>query len=212
MSDPAGRAPVMVVLSHPRSLHASGAGAPAQASLVQSAADRVTAALGSAGAELIIHDLYAEGFDPVLVTDQVPDVDDVVGGDTSEQVDPLVARHAMELAEARALVVIHPDWWGKPPAIMTGWLDRVLMPALAGQRLPRLRRLLVINTRTPDRTGGGDRAGDSDPLGMIWRESVGRHLASGQLERMVLRTDATDQEALLSAVTRASGWVAGGRR
>ncbi|MFX4271281.1 NAD(P)H-dependent oxidoreductase [Propionibacteriaceae bacterium Y1685] len=212
MSDPTGRAPVMVVLSHPRSLHASGAGGPAQASLVQSAADRVTAALGSAGAELIIHDLYAEGFDPVLVTDQVPDVDDVVGEDTSEQVDPLVARHAVELAEARALVVIHPDWWGKPPAIMTGWLDRVLMPALAGQRLPRLRRLLVINTRTPDRTGGGDRGGDSDPLGMIWRESVGRHLASGQLERMVLRTDAADREALLSAVTRASGWAAGGPR
>ncbi|MGD7787105.1 NAD(P)H-dependent oxidoreductase [Propionibacteriaceae bacterium Y1700] len=212
MSDPTGRAPVMVVLSHPRSLHASGAGAPSPASLVQTVAGRVTAALGSSGAELIIHDLYAEGFDPVLVSDQLPDVDDVVGEDTAEQVDPLVARHAAELAEARALVVIHPDWWGKPPAIMTGWLDRVLMPALVRQRLPRLRRLLVINTRTPDRTASNHAAGDSDPLGMIWRESVGRHLASGQLERMVLRTDAADREALLSAVTRASGWAAGGPR
>jgi putative NADPH-quinone reductase len=26
---------------------------------------------------------------------------------------------------------VHPNWWGQPPAILKGWIDRVLRPGVA---------------------------------------------------------------------------------
>ena len=42
-----------------------------------------------------------------------------------------VARHCEEIAAADGIIVIHPDWWGMPPAILKGWIDRVLRPGVA---------------------------------------------------------------------------------
>ena len=62
---------------------------------------------------MTVHDLYAEGFEPVSGADAI------------------VHRHRDEIASADGLVVVHPNWWGKPPAIMAGWLDRVIVPGVA---------------------------------------------------------------------------------
>ena len=62
------------------------------------------------------HDLYAEGFDPVQRTGEA--------GNTASA-DALVERHCAELARADLVVVCHPNWWGQPPAILKGWIDRV---------------------------------------------------------------------------------------
>jgi FMN-dependent NADH-azoreductase len=35
------------------------------------------------------------------------------------------------LERAAGFLVVHPDWWGGPPAILKGWIDRVLRPGSA---------------------------------------------------------------------------------
>jgi len=44
------------------------------------------------------------------------------------RLDPVIRRHCDEIAAAAGIVVVHPNWWGQPPAILKGWVDRVLRP------------------------------------------------------------------------------------
>ena len=32
---------------------------------------------------------------------------------------------------ADGIIAIHPNWWGQPPAMLKGWIDRVLRPDVA---------------------------------------------------------------------------------
>lgn len=81
-----------------------------------------TAALRARGISVFAHDLYAEGFDPVLTRAELG---------KEETQDPLAARYIRELVESDLLVFIHPNWWGQPPAIMKGYIDRVFRPPYA---------------------------------------------------------------------------------
>lgn len=44
---------------------------------------------------------------------------------------PTVADHAERVRQADALVMVYPTWWGGMPAILKGWLERVLVPGVA---------------------------------------------------------------------------------
>ncbi len=68
------------------------------------------------------HDLYEEKFDPLLTVDEL-------GSDTSD--DRLVNLYAGELMGSDCLFFIHPNWWGQPPAILKGYIDRVIRPPYA---------------------------------------------------------------------------------
>ena len=68
------------------------------------------------------HDLYREHFDPVIPEDELV-------GDQSR--DPLVRLHQEEIRTADGIVIIHPNWWGQPPAVLKGWVDRVLRENVA---------------------------------------------------------------------------------
>lgn len=70
----------------------------------------------AAGHEVVFHDLYAENFDPILPQGEI-------AGD--EGLDPVVRQHCDELLAADMIVIVHPNWWGQPPAILKGWVDRV---------------------------------------------------------------------------------------
>jgi putative NADPH-quinone reductase len=72
--------------------------------------------LESQGYQLAVHDLYAEGFDPVQPTGE--------SGNTVSAHE-LVELHCGQLARADLILVFHPNWWGQPPAILKGWIDRV---------------------------------------------------------------------------------------
>lgn len=78
--------------------------------------------LRTAGWNSLYHDLYAEGFDPVM-----PPADLRRGS----SLDPSVVKHAADLEQSAFLFVFHPDWWGQPPAVLKGWIDRVLTPGSA---------------------------------------------------------------------------------
>ena len=78
--------------------------------------------LAELGHEVLFHDLYEEGFDPVLDSSELA---------RGFSLDPLVQTHCRELTEADGLVVVHPLWWGGPPALLKGWMDRVLRQGIA---------------------------------------------------------------------------------
>jgi putative NADPH-quinone reductase len=72
--------------------------------------------------ELAYHDLYVERFDPVQPTGEAGN-----RGPSTE----LVEAHCRHLADADLILIFHPNWWGQPPAILKGWIDRVFRPGVA---------------------------------------------------------------------------------
>jgi NAD(P)H dehydrogenase (quinone) len=78
--------------------------------------------LESLGHDVLMHDLYKEGFDPVL---EAPELTRGFSLEGPVQV------HCRELAAADGLLVFHPDWWGQPPAVLKGWIDRVFRQGVA---------------------------------------------------------------------------------
>jgi putative NADPH-quinone reductase len=78
--------------------------------------------LAQLGHEVILHDLYKEGFDPVLAAPELA---------RSYSLDGLVQVHSQDVAAADGLLIFHPDWWGQPPALLKGWVDRVFRQGVA---------------------------------------------------------------------------------
>ncbi|WP_144744023.1 NAD(P)H-dependent oxidoreductase [Enorma burkinafasonensis] len=66
-------------------------------------------------------DLYADGFDPVLSRAELA----VYNEGTA--LDPLVTRYQQLIAGSDRLVFIFPIWWNDVPAMLKGWLDKVLL-------------------------------------------------------------------------------------
>ena len=71
-------------------------------------------------------DLYKDGFDPVLKSEERAVF--FSGGVTH---DPLVKRYQDALAKANRLVFIFPIWWNEQPAIVKGFIERVCLPNFA---------------------------------------------------------------------------------
>lgn len=104
----------LVVYCHPR-----------DGSFTAAVRDVVLDQLRLAGAETRVLDLYQRGFDPILSASEhegyeiypdncapvQQDVDDIRWCDT--------------------LIFVYPTWWYGLPAVLKGWLDRVLLPDVA---------------------------------------------------------------------------------
>jgi putative NADPH-quinone reductase len=58
-----------------------------------------------------------------------PDEREAYHGDTPI-LDPMVAEHAALVQRAEAIVFVYPTWWSGLPAILKGWLERVLVPGV----------------------------------------------------------------------------------
>ncbi len=152
---------ILVVLAHPN-----------PASFNAAIAQTVVQTLEADGHQVMFHDLYAEGFDPVLPAGEVRK--DAV-------LPPLVAQHIADLVAANGIVIVHPSWWGQPPAILKGWLDRVLRlevayhlpgPSGAPQGLLQTQAALVFTTSNTPPLREIDLYGD--PLQNIWENCVFR--------------------------------------
>src|SRR5687768_8171119 len=44
--------------------------------------------------------------------------------------DAMVREHGEIVRNAGLLVFVYPTWWGGPPAVLKGWLERVLVPGV----------------------------------------------------------------------------------
>jgi len=125
------------------------------------------------GHEVWLHDLCQEKFPPLFSAAELQ---------TSAKLDAVVARHCEEVVKADGIIVVHPNWWGMPPAILKGWIDRVLRPEVAycflegdsGEGIPvgllRARAAVVFNTADtpPER----ERHVFGDPLETVWKNCV----------------------------------------
>ena len=127
----------------------------------------------SLGSNIKFHDLHAEGFDPILSADEAR-------GEPAP--DPTVRKHIDEIRECDLLGIVHPNYWGAPPALMKGWIDRVFAPEAAytfakgvdqGDEpigLLRAASALVLNTGNTPMDRENDHFGD--PLDQIWRACI----------------------------------------
>ncbi len=93
-------------------------------------------ALGEAGHEVRLLDLHAEGFDPVMSAEdrRAYETEDAI-------VDPHARRHADLVNGADALVFVYPTVTGGLPAMLKGWLDRVLVTGVAFVLDPRTNKV-----------------------------------------------------------------------
>ena len=125
------------------------------------------------GHEVVFHDLCQEQFPPLLTAAELQ---------KDAQLEPVVARHCREIASADGIIIVHPNWWGMPPAILKGWIDRVLRMDVAyrfvandkGEGVPvgllKAQAVIVFNTaNTPD---DRERAVFGDPLETLWKRCV----------------------------------------
>nr|WP_243731588.1 NAD(P)H-dependent oxidoreductase [Nocardioides ochotonae] len=199
----------MVVVAHPR-----------PTSFVHALAEQAADAWRARGADVAVHDLYAEAFAPVAPAAETATVGLDVEAAVAASDDPVVRAHREALTRADHLVVAHPNWWGKPPAIMAGWLDRVVVPGVAyrlatGEGAPvcllGLRSLLVLNTgdTPPER----EVEVFGDPLDAVWRRCVGAYLGDPPTERLLAGplagSSAPQRERWLADVAAAVGRLAG---
>ena len=111
---------------------------------------------------------FCEKFDPILPHEEIP---------REAVLDPVVAQHCRELAAADGYLVVHPNWWAMPPAIMKGWLDRVWRQGVVYrfgpggiETLLTGRRAVVFTTSNTPRDDELRLYGD--PLDNLWKTCV----------------------------------------
>ncbi len=98
---------------------------PDPASFTSAVCGRAVDALTKAGHDIRMTDLYADGFDPTMSLQEV-----------HHHLDPPLHQPAIDgycnnLRWCDTLVFIYPTWWSGPPAMLKGWLDRVLIRGVA---------------------------------------------------------------------------------
>ena len=98
---------------------------PSTDSFCHALAERAVAGLLAAGHEVTVLDLYGEGFGVAMSAEERA----AYHGD-APILDPMVERHAEAVLAAEALVFVYPTWWSGLPAILKGWLERVLVPGV----------------------------------------------------------------------------------
>jgi NAD(P)H dehydrogenase (quinone) len=153
---------ILVILGHPD-----------QKSFNHSIAFTAIKTLQKNGHEVVFHDLCSEGFDPVLPVDELQE---------NAVLPPVIAEHCAEAVAADGIIVIHPNWWGQPPAIVKGWIDRVLRAKIAyqflegdaGEGVPvgllKAECAVVLNTSNTQKKRELDAFGD--PLEALWKKCI----------------------------------------
>jgi len=139
-----------------------------QGSFCHAIAATAVEGLKKAGHEVIYHDLYAERFDPILPHEEIP---------KGASLSPVVEQHCREITTADGFVIVHPNWWAMPPAILKGWLDRVMRQGVAYQFGPagvepllKGKRAVVFTTSNTPREDKLRLFGD--PLENLWKNCI----------------------------------------
>ncbi len=176
---------------------------PNKASFNHAVAATCMKTLAANGHEAMAHDLYEEQFDPTLP---------FVEFSKNAALPTEIRRHCDELSQADGIVIVHPNWWGQPPAILKGWVDRVVRPGVAyeflegdtGEGVPRgllkARCAIVFNTSNTEALR--ERAVFGDPLESIWRHCVFGLCGVPEIHRRMFTVVVT------STAAERQGWLA----
>lgn len=153
---------ILVILGH-----------PGEGSFNHAIANTVIETLASNGHEVLFHDLYEEKFDPILSGQEIP---------KGASLEGIITEHCNEISKAEGIVIVHPNWWGQPPAILKGWIDRVIRAGVAyefkegdsGEGIPigllKAETALVFNTSNTPRERELQMFGD--PLEILWKNCI----------------------------------------
>lgn len=104
----------LVVLAH-----------PCDDSFSRAVAEAAVRGLRAGGHTVDLLDLYAEGFVAAMSTQErrAYHSDDPI-------VDEQVREHTHRVLAAELLVFVYPTWWSGLPAVLQGWLQRVMVPGV----------------------------------------------------------------------------------
>lgn len=101
-------------------------------------------------------DLLRDSFDPVMYAKDLEAFAAYgrTGDITQSDVDPLVLDYKKKLEWAERIVMIFPIWWMNVPAMVKGFIDKVIFPGVAYKmegsqlvsRLHSLRQVIIIST------------------------------------------------------------------
>lgn len=187
---------ISVVLAHPN-----------KGSFNHAIAETAVESMRGAGHCVRFHDLYEEQFAPVLPGTEIP---------LGASLDKVLESHCQEIAAADGIIVVHPNWWGMPPAILKGWIDRVLRPGIAyrfvegdqGEGVPvgllKAQAAIVFNTsNTP---AAREEKAFGDPLERLWRDCIFDLCGVRQFHRrmfgVVVTSTPKERQAWLAEVRR----------
>ncbi len=185
---------ISVILAHPN-----------QKSFNHAIANTAVEVLVRNGHSVFFHDLYAEQFDPLLPFEEF-EKDACIPSELQVYCD--------EIASSDGIIIVHPDWWGQPPAIMKGWIDRVIRPGIAyefkeeenGEGLPigllQAQAAIVFNTaNTPEER---EIKVFGDPLEILWKtcifDSCGVHVCYRKMFRIIVTSTAEQRRKWLEEV------------
>jgi NAD(P)H dehydrogenase (quinone) len=166
--------------------------------------------LKAAGHDICFHDLYAEGFDPILPAAEIPE---------EACLPPEIAAHCEEIRSADGIIIVHPNWWGQPPAVLKGWVDRVIRPGVAyrflegdtGEGVPvgllKAKAALVFNTSNT--ASQREQAVFGDPLERLWKDCIFHLCGVSRFHRemfnIIITSDDAQRRAWLDRVAATVG-------
>lgn len=146
------------------------------------------------GHNVILHDLHQENFDPIILCEEFP---------KGVKLNAIIQKHCNDLVNADGIIIVHPNWWGQPPAILKGWIDRVIRPGIAyefkegdkGEGIPigllKAKTALVFNTANTSEYRETNIF--KDPLETIWKNCIFDLCGVKQFERKMFRIVVTSK-------------------
>jgi putative NADPH-quinone reductase len=121
------------------------------------------------GNTVFFHDLYREHFDPVLPPNEatLPE----------PQLPQNIRDYLAELRTSDGIIAVHPNYWSSPPAILRGWIERVIRTNSCYNFTPQGpvshiggKIVQIFSTaNTPDDV---DATLYGDPVGVFWEKVV----------------------------------------
>ena len=168
---------ILVLLAHPD-----------KESFNHAIAETCRVKLTSNAHSVIFHDLYRENFDPIIGSAEISKI---------AAIDKTIQQHCDDVMNCDGIIIVHPNWWGQPPAILKGWIDRILRPGIAyefeegdnGEGIPigllKAKTWIVFNTSNTS----AERENDlfKDPLEAIWKNCIFDFCGVKQFDRRMFR-------------------------